>query len=130
MTKRTKRAKRIRPPSPPAHLSTDAARIWRSVVGYLTINDRLQSVDAGTIETYCMAVTRQRQLQAAIDHDGVMPAGKPHAALKIVEATAATVRSAAHCLGLTPAARKALPARKQTRNAGTKGADPWHGVLE
>jgi P27 family predicted phage terminase small subunit len=124
--KKTKRTKRTRLPAPPAHLSSDAAKIWRSVVAYLGANGRLQAVDAGTVECYCMAVTRQRQLQAAIDANGVMSDGKLHPALKTVEATAATVRSAAHCLGLTPAARKALPATKKP----TKRSDTWAGVLE
>jgi P27 family predicted phage terminase small subunit len=126
--KKTKpRAPELRPP---AYLSADAARIWRAVVAYLSRNGRLESVDAGTIETYALAVVRQRQLQAEINRRGIMIGDQPHPALRTIEATAATVRSAAHCLGLTPAARKALPARvKQPRLNSGKGADPWAGVL-
>jgi P27 family predicted phage terminase small subunit len=123
MPKSTKRMKL--PPAPP-YLSAGAAVIWRGVVAYLATNGRLEAVDAGTIETYALAVVRQRALQAEIDRDGVMPEGKPHAALRTIEATAATVRSAAHCLGLTPASRKALPARPPK----TKEADVWANVLK
>lgn len=119
----TKRRPKL--PAPPRHLGVDAAAIWRQVVAYLRDNDRLEAVDAGTIETYALAVVRQRGLQAALDRDGMVIDGALHPAARTIEAVAATVRSAAHCLGLTPASRKALPAK-----AKTKEPSVWSGVLD
>jgi len=130
MKKTKPRAAELRPPS---HLSSDTAKIWRGVVTHLRSNGHLLTVDVGVIETYCMAVTRQRQLTREIDKAGLIGKdGKPHPFLRTIEATAGTIRNLSHVLGLSPLARKALPARvKQPRmNDGHKGADPWQGVLE
>lgn len=114
-------------PRPPAHMSTDAARIWRQVVTHLNRNGQLLRVDTGTIETYCMAVVRQRRLNAVLDKaDLVDESGKPHPLLRTVEATAATVKNLAHVLGLNPVARKTLPAK----NPKEEGGGPWAGVLD
>jgi P27 family predicted phage terminase small subunit len=115
------------PPRPPAYLSADAARIWRGVVTHLRGNGLLLRVDVGVIETYCMAVVRQRRLTAELDKAGMLDeSGKPHPLLRTIEATAATVKNLAHVLGLSPMSRKALPAKPEN----PKGADPWSGVLE
>ncbi len=131
MTKTKARANELRPPG---HLSADAARIWRQVAAHLRANGQLLRVDAGVVETYCLAVVRQRRLTAVLDKAALVDAaGKVHPILRTIEATAATVKNLAHVLGLSPLARKALPPRiKQPRlpDSGGKGTDPWHGILD
>jgi P27 family predicted phage terminase small subunit len=123
----TKPKARTSAPNPPAHLSADAARIWREVVAHLAQNGLLLRVDAGTVETYCMAVVRQRRLTGELDKAPLLDAsGKPHPLLRTIEATAATVKNLAHVLGLNPVARKALPTKQNTTEKG--GA--WDGVLD
>jgi P27 family predicted phage terminase small subunit len=113
---------------PPAHLSADAARLWRPVVTHLANNGQLLSIDVGVIESYCLAVIRQRQLTAALDKSGLIDKdGKPHPALRTIEATANTIRNLAHVLGLSPMSRRTLPSKPNTK---TKGSGPWAGVLE
>ena len=111
----------------PRYLSRDAAVIWRQVVAHHRGQGTLLAVDAGVIETYAMAVVRQRRLTAELDkHALVDKQGRPHPLLRTIEATAATVKNLSHVLGLNPLARKALPAKAPK----AKGAhNPWHGVL-
>ncbi len=115
-----------KPPPAPKHLSADAAEVWRVVVAYLAQAGRLAPIDYPVICGYAMAVSRQNQLQAELDKAGVLDAdGKPHPLLRSTEAVAASVKNFAHVLGLTPAARKSLPA-KPTKS----GDDRWRGVLD
>jgi P27 family predicted phage terminase small subunit len=114
-------------PKPPAHLSDEAAKIWREVCAHLEQNGHLLRVDVGTIETYCMAVVRQRRLNAELDKAPLLDAsGKPHPLLRTVEATAATVKNLAHVLGLNPVARRTLPAKQSTIAKG----GTWDGILD
>jgi P27 family predicted phage terminase small subunit len=116
-------------PAPPRYLSPDAAEIWRGVIVYLSSNGRLEAVDGSVIEGFCMAVTRQRLLQAELDRTGVLGAdNKPNPLLRCTEAVAASVKNFAAVLGLSPAARKGLPANSTKKK--TKGADVWVGVLD
>ena len=122
----TKRKTKPKQPAAPRYLGADAATLWRQTVAYLSGQGRLEATDGGVIETYCMAVARQRAFQAVIDREGVVMAdGKPHPLLRTIEATAATVRNLAHVLGLSPLARKALP----SMSSQPKGASVWDGVL-
>src|SRR5690242_5716629 len=98
------------PPAPP-HLSAEAAVLWDGVVAYLHTNGRLEAVDGAVIEGFCMAVCRQRALQAALDKEGVVTDGKLNPILRSSESVAASVKNFAITLGLTPSARKALPAK-------------------
>ena len=123
MTKPTTRTKL---PAAPRRLSREAAELWRSTVAYLSRNGRLEAVDGAVIEGFCMAVCRQRLLQAGIDATGVLgPDGKPNPLLRSTEAVAASVKNFAITLGLTPASRKAMPAKPPK----SKEANPWAGVL-
>jgi P27 family predicted phage terminase small subunit len=109
---------------PPGHLGKDEAVIWRSVVGYLAETGELMTVDAGTIETYCFAVVRQRRLTAELSTGSLVDAeGKLNPLLRVLEATAATVKNLAHVLKLNPTARKGA------RRPPGKGKSAWDGVL-
>jgi P27 family predicted phage terminase small subunit len=95
----------------------------------LANNGQLLNIDVGVIETYVMAVVRQRQLTAALDKSGLLDkGGKPHPLLRTIEATAATVKNLSHVLGLNPMARKTLPSRPTSSKVN--GGGPWAGVLE
>jgi P27 family predicted phage terminase small subunit len=116
-------------PRPPAYLSADASQIWRLVTSHLDRSGLLLNVDAGTVETYCMAVVRQRRLNGELDRAATLldESGKPHPLLRTIEATAATVKNLAHVLGLNPVARKMLPMKQTPKN---KGSEPWAGILD
>jgi len=114
----------------PPYLSADAAELWRQTVTYLRGNGTFLAVDAGVVETYVTAVVRLRRLTLALDKAALVDKeGKPHPLLRTVEATCATVKNLAHVLGLSPLARKALPAKPRVKpNSG--GRDVWRGVLD
>src|SRR4051794_13672320 len=92
---------------PPRGFPPEAAVIWREVVAYLGAEGTLLAVDAGTIETYALAVVRQRRLcEKLADGDLVDAEGKVNPLLRVIEATAATVKNLGHVLKLNPTARK------------------------
>jgi phage terminase small subunit len=98
--------------------------VWRTVVAYLHEIGELHVVDAGTIETYCLAVVRQRRLAAELAAGPLVGAdGKLSPVLRVLEGTAATVKNCALALKLSPTARKGAkpPAKTATSH--------WAGVL-
>ncbi len=112
---------------PPAHLSVDAAKLWREVCTHLQANQRLLRIDAAVIETFCFAVERQRRLVAELAASKLVDAeGKPNPLLRTIEATAATVKNLAAVLGLSPLARRLLPSTPK-KSKGVGGA--WAGIL-
>ena len=119
--------KRAPPPAPPAHLDAEAREIWRQVTAHLAKNGMLLGVDRYTIETFCLAVVRQRKLSAELDKAPLLEDGKVNPLLKVAEATATTVKNLGHVLGLNPMARRALPAKEPTEK-GRRSV--WHGVLD
>ena len=124
-----KKSKQPKQPSalpPPAHLETTEADIWRQVVAHHEANGSLLAVDAGVIELYATSLVRLRRLNAALREAVLMTDGRVNPLLKVVEATAATVKNAAHVLGLSPLARKTIPAKGATKKAG----GVWAGILD
>jgi P27 family predicted phage terminase small subunit len=114
-------------PAPPTHLSPDAAAIWRETVGLLEARGTLNREDAMTLETYCMAVIRQRRLTVELEAHPLVVDGKLSPLLRVAEATAATVKNLGHVLGLNPVARQRMPG-----GGGTRQPDPsskWRGIL-
>ena len=111
---------------PPAGFSAEAATIWREVVAYLAADGSLMTVDAGTIETYALAVVRQRALSKALDAGGLVDKdGRVNPLLRVIEATATTVKNVGHCLRLNPTSRKTGGHGGRT----AKGSQTWAGVL-
>jgi hypothetical protein len=101
-------------------------------MGYLSRNGQPEAIDSAMVECLALAVVRQRSLQAEIDKAGVMVGGKPHAALRKIEAAASTVLKYAYLLGLAPATRRApaaTPAAAAKRSAKAT-RDVWRGVLK
>lgn len=93
-------------PSPP-HLPPDAAAIWDEVVAYLDGEDLLHAVDGATIETYALAVVRQRLIAEQLGTGKLVDSeGRINPLLRVAEATAATVKNLGHVLRLNPTARK------------------------
>ena len=110
-------------PAPP-HLTADGRKIWRQVVAHLEASGTAAAVIGPTVETYVDAVIRQRRLSAALaDAPLIDGDGKLHAALRVLEATSATVKNLAVTLGLAtpPKTRSAAPERPREGK--------WAGVL-
>jgi P27 family predicted phage terminase small subunit len=123
------RIRQRRPPPAPTHLSREAAEVWRRAVARLAAHGRLEGADENVLAGYCMAVTRQRALQAELDRVGVLDDGKLSPMLRVIEATAATVKNLSHVLGLNPPfARRTLPGKFPPATKG--GRDVWRGVLK
>jgi P27 family predicted phage terminase small subunit len=112
-------------PSPPPHLSPDAQAVWRDTVELLEARAALNREDAMTIETYVMAIVRQRRLTVELEAAPLVVDGKLSPLLRVAEATAATVKNLGHVLGLNPVARQRLPIARQPER-GSK----WDGVLK
>jgi len=118
---------------PPPHLSREAALVWREVVAHLRREGTCLAAYGAAIETFCMAVVRQRRLAAELDKAGAGALDK--AVLRATEAAAATVKNLAQLLGLSPA-RKAKPkptgggTRAGGRGSGDKSGGVWRGVLK
>ena len=111
-------------PSPP-YLSGDEAQIWRETVAHLQEAGELLAADTPTIETFCFAVARQRRLSAEFAASPVVSEdGKLNPLLRVLEATAATVKNLGHVLKLNPTARKGSGKPKDSP------AGVWAGVLE
>lgn len=110
----------------PSYLSADAKKIWREVVAHLKAQGTYKPIDGGVVESYAMALVRQRQLVQALDKAGIVGAdGKPNGLLRTIEATATTVKNLAHVLGLDPLARKSMRAAGKGKTEG----GTWAGVL-
>jgi phage terminase small subunit len=119
-------APRKKPALPvPSHLTPDGRKIWRQVVAHLEANGAATTVIGPTIETYIDAVLRQRRLSAALaDAPLIDGEGKLHGALRVLEATSATVKNLAVTLGLTT-----LKQRKSGGTAESPTEGKWSGVL-
>jgi P27 family predicted phage terminase small subunit len=110
----------------PPGLPKEAQTLWRDVIAYLRRTGLLVSIDASIVETYCLAVHRQRCLCAELERTGPLDAtGKPNPLLRTIEATAATVARVGHLLALNPMSRKSLPAKASEK----RRKDIWEGIL-
>ena len=108
----------------PDYLECDALAIWDQVVDHLATTGELLAVDAATIETFVLAVIRQRRMSVELAQSRLLDDdGKPHPLLRTIEATAATVKNLGHVLKLNPTARKG----SQKSTNGSTGV--WDGVL-
>jgi phage terminase small subunit len=105
------------PLPPPAHLSPDAAQVWRETVALLAAP---RAADALTLETLVFAVVRQRRIQAEIEAGALIDdEGKVYPLLRLSASTASTVKAMARELGLTHAGRQRAP------QAQPKGDGIW-----
>jgi P27 family predicted phage terminase small subunit len=92
-------------PKPPAWLSRFAKDEWRRVAPILVERAVLTEADLGTLESFCVSSGIVRQAQIEISRDGLVIAGKRHAAFGVLNAAQTTARLCAAELGLTPVSR-------------------------
>lgn len=96
-------------PKAPAWLSKDAKAEWRRVAPILVERNVLTEADLGTLESYCVATARVRELERIIARDGlivVTPQGpKRHPAIGAQNASITSAKQLGAELGLTPVSR-------------------------
>lgn len=114
---------------PPDDLPPRAAAEWAAVAPELDRLELSKAIDRTAFETYCRAVQRLHDAQAAIDRDGLTVPGSTgslvkHPAVAIVEAAERSVRAWAQEFGLTPSAEGRLsPANAEPGEADNPYAD-------
>lgn len=106
MAKGVKAAMRIerngfsRAPRIPEWFSEEAKREWRRVMPLLIERKILTEADMGSVENYCVAIGRVREIERTIQADGLTPA-----LFRMQDKAAVTARLIAAELGLTPVSR-------------------------
>ncbi|PJN95293.1 phage terminase small subunit P27 family [Amaricoccus sp. HAR-UPW-R2A-40] len=89
-------------PSAPAWLSTEAAAEWRRIMPALVLRRILTTADLGSVENYCVAQGRVRQVEKliAMANPDALPA-----LTRMQDKAMTTARQLAAELGLTPVSR-------------------------
>lgn len=90
-----------RVPAAPGWLSRDAKAEWRRIMPALVQRRILTSADLGSVENYCVAVGRIREIESAIQAAGEIDP----ALFRMQDKATATARQLAAELGLTPVSR-------------------------
>lgn len=88
-------------PSPPKWLSAHAKAEWKRILPPLIERKILTDADMGTVESYCLAIGRIRQIEQEIATAGDIDPKKHRMQLQTMQ----TARQLAAELGLTPASR-------------------------
>lgn len=89
-----------KPPAAPTWLSKDGRAEWSRVIPALVERRILTEADMGALENYCLATGRVRELERAIQKNGVDPI-----LCRLQDKAMATARQLAAELGLTPVSR-------------------------
>jgi P27 family predicted phage terminase small subunit len=84
----------------PEWLSPDAKREWRRIMPMLIERKILTEADMGSVENYCVAIGRAREIERLIQSEGLTPQ-----LFRMQNQAAATARQLAAELGLTPVSR-------------------------
>lgn len=100
-------------PAAPAWMSKDAKAEWRRVLPALVDRRILTTADLGSLENYCLAQGRVRQLE------GELQKGFDPALFRAQDKAMTTARQLAAELGLTPVSRS----RPAVREAGDDDDD-------
>ena len=87
-------------PAAPGWLSKDARAEWRRIMPALIERKVLTDADLGSVENYCLAIGRVREVEALIQKDGIDPA-----MVRLQDKAMATARQLAAEIGLTPVSR-------------------------
>lgn len=108
-------------PRMPAGLHAHGQRLWRAVVPVLSAAGTLTPLDQAGLETMCVAyaVAREAAEQLASDggtHRDERGILRKHPAFQVWRDAQATFRAWANEFGLTPAARRNLPAADNEGN--------------
>lgn len=89
-----------RSPRVPDWFSEEAKREWRRVMPLLIERKILTEADMGSVENYCVAIGRVREIEKMIQSEGLTPA-----LFRMQDKSAVTARLIAAELGLTPVSR-------------------------
>ena len=87
-------------PAAPGWLSKDARAEWRRIMPALIERKVLTEAAMGSVENYCLAIGRVREVEALIQKDGI-DAGL----VRLQDKAMATARQLAAEIGLTPVSR-------------------------
>lgn len=88
-------------PAPPSWLSLEAKKEWRRIIKLLVDRRILTTADLGSLENYCTAQARVREVETHIQN-----ASEPDPAMyRLQDKAMATARLYAAELGLTPVSR-------------------------
>lgn len=85
---------------PPSWLSKDGKTEWSRVIPSLVERKILTNADMGSLENYCVASGRVREIERAIQKNGIDPV-----LVRMQDKAMATARQLAAELGLTPVSR-------------------------
>jgi P27 family predicted phage terminase small subunit len=97
---RTDRAAYNRAPPVPLWLSPDAKKEWKRIMPLLIERKILTEADMGSVENYCIAIGRVREIERQIQEEGLSPQ-----LFRMQDKAAVTARLIAAELGLTPVSR-------------------------
>lgn len=86
--------------SAPSWMSTDAKSEWKRVFPSLVQRRILTQADLGGLESYCVATGRVREIERALQADGLNPVF-----VRMQDKAMQTARQLAAELGLTPVSR-------------------------
>lgn len=95
-----------RVPAPPSWISDEAKKEWRRVIKGLIERRILTNGDIGSLENYCIAMGRVRQLEAKLQEEFDAPL------FRAQDKAMTTARQLAAELGLTPVSRSRPAVRK------------------
>lgn len=99
-------------PSAPAWLASEAKREWRRVVPSLVQRRILTTADLGSLENYCVAIGRVRQVET------MLQAGFTPELFRAQDKAMTTARQLAAELGLTPVSRSRPAVRESDNDDG------------
>jgi P27 family predicted phage terminase small subunit len=102
-------------PRMPRGLADDAKRLWRVIVPILAENGQLTPLDTAGLEALCQSYAAMSQAAGELARDGVTQIDhrgirRKHPSFQIWRDGQATFRAWAGEYGLTPLARKSVPA--------------------
>lgn len=95
-------------PKAPSWLSKDGAAEWNRVLPILVERKILTDADMGSLENYCVATGRVREIERALQLNGIDPVF-----VRMQDKAIQTARQLADVLGLTPVSRS-RPAVRET----------------
>ena len=101
-------------PNPPAWLAKDAKSEWRRVMPDLISRNILSNADLGSLENYCVAVGRIRELEK------LLRAGIDPKVFRMQDQAIKTARQLAAELGLTPTSRSRPSVRPEDQEGDSE----------
>ena len=107
-----------RAPNTPSHFTADAKAEWRRIMPALVKRRILTTADLGSVENYCIATGRIREIERLIRKDGITPP-----LFRMQNAAIQTARQLAAELGLTPVSRSRPAIRDESDDDDLSGLD-------